>query len=51
MNILQNDNEVNAQLANRVLIDIIKHFNNKLIFEENYIPMFDFLEKRTEFLS
>lgn len=46
INIIKNDNEVNAMSASRILIDIIKHFNNSLSLEKHTIPLYQFLEDR-----
>ena len=47
---IENDNEINASPAKQALIEIIKKFDNKLSIEEYYVPMFAYLENRTEFL-
>lgn len=44
--IIQDDNETNSMSANRILIDIIKHFNACLNPEKHTIPLYKFLEER-----
>ena len=46
--IIKNDNEVNAQTASRILIDIIKHFSSNMNPEKHIIPLYQFLQERTE---
>lgn len=50
MRVLMHDNELNGMIASRVIIEIIKHFNNSLRQSHNISLLFDFLEKRTQFL-
>jgi hypothetical protein len=47
MRVLMHDNELNGMIASRVIIEIIKHFNNSLRQTHNIVLLFDFLEKRT----
>ena len=51
LGILEHDNEANAMISNRILIDIIKFFKNQLNLEKFYINLFNFLEQKTEFLQ
>jgi predicted DNA-binding protein YlxM (UPF0122 family) len=44
------DNEINAVPAKQALIDIIKKTDNKLSVDDCHLPLFVFLEQRTQFL-